>query len=289
GREHRAVARRDLHPHRPGNSPPLRVCARRGGQGSCRAARHRNNRLGRSLALPNTGPRNFAPARLSEPCLVEEELPVWQLLLNGDAFAPAGTRLPRCAGSDGSVTDSPPWNLFAVWDRARPGPVGNLAMTNSATALPARRPDLLFHPGSEQGPHVVKDPRTGAYYHLGDEEFFLLTRLDGEQTGSVLSAAYEAHYGKPLSPEDLDEFVQLARLWGFLQPTGDAGIGSAPTAANGSAEPSGGGEPGRGPGQSLLYWRLRLFDPDRLLNWLAPRLRFFWTRSFFLLSAGCIL
>ena len=30
--------------------------------------------------------------------------------------------------------------------------------------------------------------------------------------------------------------------------------------------------------QSLLYWRKSLFDPDRLFNWLEPRLRFVWTR-----------
>ena len=41
--------------------------------------------------------------------------------------------------------------------------------------------------------------------------------------------------------------------------------------------------------QSILHWRKSLWDPDRLFTRLAPRLRFFWTRSFLVLSAGCIL
>ena len=40
--------------------------------------------------------------------------------------------------------------------------------------------------------------------------------------------------------------------------------------------------------QSILYWRKSLFDPDRFLTWLAPRLWFFWTRTFLIVSAGCI-
>src|SRR4051812_37998522 len=41
--------------------------------------------------------------------------------------------------------------------------------------------------------------------------------------------------------------------------------------------------------QSLLFWRTSLFDPDRLFNRLEPKLRFVWTRSFLVASAGCIL
>ena len=41
--------------------------------------------------------------------------------------------------------------------------------------------------------------------------------------------------------------------------------------------------------QSILFWRKSLFDPDRLFNWLEPKSRFFWTRTFLVFSAGCIL
>jgi len=37
--------------------------------------------------------------------------------------------------------------------------------------------------------------------------------------------------------------------------------------------------------QSILFWRKGLFDPDRLFDWLAPKVPFFWTRAFVVASA----
>lgn len=90
-------------------------------------------------------------------------------------------------------------------------------MLEQKTTIPARRAELVFRLQGEQGQYVVKDRRTEAYYTIGDEEFFLLTRLDGKRTTAALCAAYEASFGQPLSREDLDEFVQRVRSWGFLQ------------------------------------------------------------------------
>jgi multidrug efflux pump subunit AcrA (membrane-fusion protein) len=163
-------------------------------------------------------------------------------------------------------------------------------MLEPKTTTPARRADLVFRLQGEQGQYVVKDPRTGAYYTIGDEEFFLLKRLDGERTTEALCAAYEGCFGQPLSLEDLDEFVQLVRSWGFLQAEGaekkDTPASAVRPAA--SAPDAASGEPAR-PRQSILYWRVSFFDPDRLFTRLAPKLWFFWTRPFVLVSAGCIL
>ena len=51
------------------------------------------------------------------------------------------------------------------------------------------------------------------------------------------------------------------------------------------------GEPRTGGGRrrNPLYLRFKLLDPDRLLTWLLPRLRIFFTRTFLILSAGLIL
>jgi multidrug efflux pump subunit AcrA (membrane-fusion protein) len=153
-------------------------------------------------------------------------------------------------------------------------------MPELATRPPARRPELLIRPLGEQGPYVVKDPRGGGYYHLGEEEHFLLTQLDGRRDAEAIRAAFAARFGQPLSGEELQEFLDVARAQGLLQ-----------------AEEAGGPRPAspppgdRGPaplGLHILYWRKSLFDPDRLFTWLAPKVWFFWTPAFLVFSAGCI-
>jgi multidrug efflux pump subunit AcrA (membrane-fusion protein) len=142
--------------------------------------------------------------------------------------------------------------------------------------LPAHRPELLIRPLGDGGQYVVKDPLTGTYYHLGEAEHFLLTQLDGQQTAEAVRAAFEQRFGEPLSAEDFDDFLELARVQRFLQAAAEAGLPPE-------------GETTGQRRQSLLYWRKSLFDPDRLMTWLAPRLRFVWTRGFLIVSAGGIL
>src|SRR5205814_9724514 len=126
-------------------------------------------------------------------------------------------------------------------------------------------------------------------------------RLDGAQTGDAARAAYEECFGEPLSEDDLQEFVALAEVSGFLEtadgptPAGAGGgtAGLAP-AGVGSAPPAQAGAPGVATalarvGRGLLYWRCRLFGPDRLLSRLEPKIRFFWTRTFLAASAAGIL
>jgi hypothetical protein len=126
----------------------------------------------------------------------------------------------------------------------------------------------VIRPLGDGGRYVVKDPRSGEFFELGDEEHFLLAQLDGQRAAEAICAAFAEHFGTPLTEEELAEFLELARAQGFLQTPDEA----LPK-----------------PRQSIPCWRKRLFDPDRLCTWLEPRLWFFWSRSFLFLSAGCIL
>jgi putative peptide zinc metalloprotease protein len=134
----------------------------------------------------------------------------------------------------------------------------------AATALPALRPDLVVRPVGDDGQCVVKDPGTGAYFQLGPQEYFLLTLLDGRRDAGAARDAFEGRFGQPLSADELDEFVAGVREQGLL----DRPAGPDP----------------RGP--SLLFWRVRAFDPDRLFTRLEPWLRFAWTRGFLAVTAG---
>ena len=76
---------------------------------------------------------------------------------------------------------------------------------------------------------VVSNSHTGAYLYLGEQEAFLLEQLDGEQTAESIRLAFEARFGLPLSEEELDEFLELARAEELLQPAGAAQQSSGAT------------------------------------------------------------
>jgi multidrug resistance efflux pump len=144
----------------------------------------------------------------------------------------------------------------------------------------------VIRPLGEDGPYVVKDPGSGAYYHLGDEEHFLLTQLDGQRDDEAIRAAFAARFGQVLTEAELAEFVQMARARGLLQGWKQQQEQEDRRAEKGSP---GEADPRTAPyGLRVLYWRKSFFDPDRLFSWLAPKLWFFWTPAFVAFSAACI-
>jgi multidrug resistance efflux pump len=132
--------------------------------------------------------------------------------------------------------------------------------------LPARRDDLRVEVGAG-GKHVVKDLRSGEFFLLGEQECFLLLRLDGRSDAAAVRAAFEERFSEPLSDEDLQAFLESAREQRML-----VGAEAPPRART-----------------NVLYWRKRLWDPDRLFSRLEPRLRFLWTPAFAVLSGIAVL
>jgi multidrug efflux pump subunit AcrA (membrane-fusion protein) len=176
-------------------------------------------------------------------------------------------------------------------------------MPDVVVPLPCRRSELVIRPLGDQGPYVVKDPGTGSYYHLGAEEHFLLTQLDGQRDPDAIRVAFAERFGQPLSEEELQEFLQAAQGQGLLQPIEEPGRygGARPERSDGrgldlprplqtQGVPPTHHSPltthsGR---QNILYWRKNFLDPDRFFNWLAPKIWWFWSPAFLAFSAGCI-
>ena len=159
-------------------------------------------------------------------------------------------------------------------------------LENPPVIPPSRRPDLILRQVDEEGAHVIKDPIKGNYFQVGEQEFFLLSHLDGAKSVAAICTAFEQKFGEPFTAEDLDQFLQLSREQGFLQ------LDSTSTTANQSGPPAAELKDPRfwwsRWGDSLLYIRRSLCDPDRFLSWLAPKVRFLWTRAFFLGSLAFI-
>src|SRR5262245_1224207 len=137
---------------------------------------------------------------------------------------------PDRAGTDRVTPDGRPRSVPGLEDslQANRKPI----MLNRAAIKLTCRPDLLLSPlqNGKAGQYAVKDLRTGDSFTLGEQEYFLLARLDGEQTGATLCQAFEEWFGEPLSEAELQEFVEVAQARGFLQPA-EPRNGRAPVAS----------------------------------------------------------
>lgn len=159
----------------------------------------------------------------------------------------------------------------------------------TVTVPPARRPDLILRPLGNAGRVVVKDPVSGNYFNLEAPEAFLLEGLNGRQGVDDICLAFEARFGDALTPEDLEQFIEIARAQRFLVSDALAEVPNRPTTPALAPKPPPGKAPGvfdwlKGATANLLFWRKSLVDPDRFLTWLAPRVSFLWTRAFLVLS-----
>jgi len=144
-------------------------------------------------------------------------------------------------------------------------------------AAPRLRRDLTVSrlETADGGFLIVKHPVSGRFYRFREAERFIAEQLDGETPLDVIRERTEEKFGASLGADTLKAFVQNLDKIGLLE----------------TGKPAAKREPGRGARirGNLLYLRLALLDPDRLLARLVPRLRFFFTRRFMVLSALPIL
>jgi multidrug efflux pump subunit AcrA (membrane-fusion protein) len=165
----------------------------------------------------------------------------------------------------------------------------NTSATATRTPPPRRRGDLVLGAEDPEGFRVVKATRTGDFFRLGPEESFLLDQLDGTRGGADIRAGFEARFGRPLSEEELEQFLAVAGGNGLLEAERPADPPAPPTRAPSDVgTASSQGAPDAPAAQSLLRLRFKLFDPDRFFGWLCPRIAFVWTAPFAAVSLALI-
>ncbi len=98
--------------------------------------------------------------------------------------------------------------------------------------------------------YVVKEPAGGKFIRLREPEYFLLNSLHGQHTSTTLAEEFIRTYNLQISAEAIDKFVEQLRKLGFLE--GDDAA-TAPA------------------GKSVLFIKLKAFNPERLLAWLYPK------------------
>jgi hypothetical protein len=77
-----------------------------------------------------------------------------------------------------------------------------------------------MRPCRGEGSYLVRNHLNGESFQIGAVEHFLLSRLDGIGSAEQLREAFAERFGEPLTEEELEDFLLLAKERGFLQPDG---------------------------------------------------------------------
>ena len=152
-------------------------------------------------------------------------------------------------------------------------------MARSDTVRPRRRDDLNIRRISPSE-CVVKLPSARTYFSLGPKEAWLLEQLNGRRSPRRLRRKFEEQFGEPADVQEIEQFISTADRMGLLESR-------KPRQAGPSAEPADSSPPApprRLQGQSVLFFRVPLFDPNRFFAWAEPRLRWVWTRPFIIIA-----
>src|SRR5262249_46328750 len=133
------------------------------------------------------------------------------------------------------------------------------------------RPDLDIAPHKYEGRtyYIVKDPVSLRYYRFKEQEHFLLELMDGSTTLDDAQKAFETRFRPDrLTLEDLEGFGQQLLTVGLAH-------NESPQAGKQLFER----RRKRRRREwlailtNILYIKLPVFDPDRLLTWMLPYLR----------------
>ncbi|MER3415125.1 MAG: hypothetical protein C4297_02805 [Gemmataceae bacterium] len=146
----------------------------------------------------------------------------------------------------------------------------------------ALRPDLHYSKHVYEGRtyHVVKDPVSLRYYRFKEQERFVLDLMDGEHTLEEIQKAYEQRFPpERLTFEELENFVMQLLMAGLAE-------NQSPRAGQLLYERyrKRRRQTILGSLFNILYIKMPVFDPDRLLDKLVKPLGFVFTGWFFAIS-----
>jgi putative peptide zinc metalloprotease protein len=149
------------------------------------------------------------------------------------------------------------------------------------------RPDLQAFEQKYEGKtfHVIKDPVCLRYYRFSRQEYFVFRLFDGRHTMEEVQESFEEEF-KPLR-------LELSDLEGFARQLVTAGLvqNEQPGSARHLFERRAKQRRLRrlATVSNILYLKIPVFDPDRLLTWLYARLWWIFTTWFFVASVGLML
>ena len=149
------------------------------------------------------------------------------------------------------------------------------------------RPDLHISEQRYEGKafHVVKDPVCLRYYRFNKQEYFVFSLFDGGHSMEDVRKRFEDEF-KPhrLEFQDLESFARQLVTAGLVQhETGGAGKHLFARRAKQRRMKR------IAAVSNIMYWKIPVFDPDRILAWMYGYLWWIFTWPFFAASVGLML
>jgi len=145
----------------------------------------------------------------------------------------------------------------------------------SGRRLPVRRrPDLEAKRQAYLGQSywIVKDPVGLNYYRFQDEEFFILQQIDGETSLDEIKERFEAEFPpQKITLEELQQFLGMLHRSGLII-AGLPGQGKQLRRRRDERRR----KEVLGAMTNILCIRFKGFDPERVLNWLYPKVAWFF-------------
>ena len=154
------------------------------------------------------------------------------------------------------------------------------------TGKPKLRQDLVLVEQTYRGEqsYIIKDPQSRKYFRFRPVEVMVMQAFDGEHTAVETSATLNAE-GLRVSPGGVEAFARKLSTMGLCERT--LGERSVLQMERLRAERRRRLGHGVGPFKGeLLRIRWSVGDPDKLLDWMLPRLKFFFTPTFLRLSVA---
>jgi putative peptide zinc metalloprotease protein len=152
------------------------------------------------------------------------------------------------------------------------------------TGNPKLRSDLVLVEQTYRGEqsYIIKDPQSRKYFRFRPVEVMVMQALDGEHTAAEASATLNAD-GVRVSTAGVEAFARKLSTMGLCERT----LGERSVLQMERLRAQRRRRLGRGIGPfkgELLRIRWSVGDPDKLLEWMLPRLKFFFTATFLRLS-----
>lgn len=149
------------------------------------------------------------------------------------------------------------------------------------------RPDLQVYEQKYEGKgfHVVKDPVCLRYYRFNKQEYFVFSLFDGQHTMEQVRDRFEEEFTpQRLEQQDLEGFARQLVTAGLVQHE-QAGAGKHLFQRRAKQRRT----RRLATLSNILYLKIPVFDPDRILTWLFRYLWWIFTPAFLCASVAFML